>query len=495
MAIDLHFAAFLFVLLHVFRPTLDWLLLVLPLACHRVISWRLLLISEQPGGSENDRSTLGLDQISNGLLQVCLQNSVPFPAGNEAENIAVNPRPRQRCIARVHQVTELTRLPKPPTHARSLPTFADTTQPNGVAARIARRGATVPNVVSYESFAVLQPPTASRSSLENSLYQGSSDLRTEILSLLVIACGTEDEDQPIQDPRLDTMYLSDILSDTDGVLFQSLLDKDATLGKIRERITRLWQEAASGSCLLLLLTGHGDVDNAMKLCNGERIDESYLDELFKILPPKDLRIIVIFDICRENRDKAVAQMSECVSLVWTCSPGQRAFALRFGRFRMPSSFFLIGMFMAFWDMGREPEGRFEDRIRLRVTQLAKLNNHTEHRKACDGCLNARPCRQTFEMRDDFAQDIDLEQARGGLEELYKLLMQIPCFYELSDSVAAFLMDNRPFLRCPTSERSSNTRTLSSRRQKLSFSSSNTRSHTKCWLAQRLDHPVLCVPGV
>ncbi|QRW04282.1 hypothetical protein RhiLY_03281 [Ceratobasidium sp. AG-Ba] len=495
MAIDLYFAALLFVLVHVLRPTLDWLLLVLSLACRHACDDGAIVKYEQPGGSENDRSALGVNQLSNGLLQVCLQNSVPFPGGNEAENIAVKPRHRQRCIARVHEVTELTRQPKPPTHARSLPTFTDTMQPKGISARVARRGATVPNVVSYESFAILQTPTTSRNSLENSLYQGSSDLRTDILSFLVIACGTEDEGQPIQDPRLDTMYLYDILNDADGILFESLLERDATLDKIRKRTTQLWEEAASGSCLLLLLTGHGDIDNAMKLCGGERIDEAYLDELFKSLPPKNLRVIVIFDICRENRDKAVAPMSECVSLVWTCSPGQRAFALRFNSFCMPSSFFLIGLFMAFWDMGRDPEGRFEDQLRLRITQLARFNNHVEHRKACQNCQSGELCPQTFEMRDAFAQDIDLEQARGSLEELHKLLMRIPRFYELSNAVAAFIMDNRPFLRCPMSEQSSNARALSSRGQKLSFSSSNARSLIEHWLAQRLGHPVLSIPGV
>jgi hypothetical protein len=155
------------------------------------------------------------------------------------------------------------------------------------------------------------------------LYIGSSGLlEITILSLLVIAYDHKNTDWVIQDPEHDTNYLCEEFKKLDNVLFKSLSDDDATLARIDETITSLWKEAPARAHLLLLLTGHGR-DNAMILHKDELIDESYLNQLFQRLhqnSPRELRVTIVFDICRNNPKKKAMKMDDRVALIWSCSP-------------------------------------------------------------------------------------------------------------------------------------------------------------------------------
>jgi hypothetical protein len=277
-----------------------------------------------------------------------------------------------------------------------------------------QHGGSPPAAEGGQSPAPPPPSTKKPAPLETSLVSGSSDLsKTTALHFLIIAYDHEGTDQFILDPGHDTGYLLQEFKQLSGVLVKSLSGGDATLKGINDTVTALWRDAAPKTILLLLLTGHGD-NNAMELHGGERVDESDLNNLFHKLrqdSPKDLRVAIVFDICRENLEKTAAKMDRHVALVWSCSLGQKSFALNFDAFRMPSSFFLIGLFMASSDV-RKDSGLFEEHLKSRVAQLSKYNCFLVHVRHCKALVHGEmSCPDAFEMQGGFAQDIDLLQSQ------------------------------------------------------------------------------------
>ncbi|KAG9091233.1 hypothetical protein FRC06_000651 [Ceratobasidium sp. 370] len=290
------------------------------------------------------------------------------------------------------------------------------------------------------------------SPLETSLFVGSGDLVERIvLSLLVIAYGQQNTERAIEDPEHDAQYLRELFEKLDGVHFQALSDNEATFSRIDESIRRLWHQAPPNSHLLLLLTGHGN-DNAMELYGpDEVIDESYLNKTFQALyreSPKEVPVTIIFDICRDNKQKLVEEMDDRVALVWTCSLGQKSFAIKFRSFRMPRSLFLIGLFMASSDVFQEL-GSFEERLKLRIDQLARFNRHVDHVSGVPKCMECIPgrklCAEAFVMKEEFAQIIDLSQSQGRMSTVFHLIGQKLPVIQLSETISRFLLNNKPFL--------------------------------------------------
>jgi len=286
--------------------------------------------------------------------------------------------------------------------------------------------------------------------LESTLYVGSSSLVKIAISLLIIAYGHKNTPLAIDDPEHDANYLCTEFKKLDHVRFESLLDNEATLARIEETVTSLWNESPERSQLLLLLTGHGQ-NNAMSLREDEIVDESHLNRLFQKLhqdSPKELRVTIVFDICRDNPTKQAVKMDRRVALVWSCSLGQKAYALKFNAFPMPRSFFLFGLFMASCDVrgdSRQDPGSFEEHLKKRVGEFAKLNSHVAHVQDCKTCIPGRNlCDNAFEMNADLSQDVDLEQSREGLEGLSSLLRRYIHFTEISERLSTFMLNNKPF---------------------------------------------------
>ncbi|KAG8728505.1 hypothetical protein FRC10_004879, partial [Ceratobasidium sp. 414] len=258
------------------------------------------------------------------------------------------------------------------------------------------------------------PPPTKSFPLHQGLYVGSGVI-TEItrLDILVIPNGHQGTNRAIRDPGIDAKCLSEQFGRLEGVTVQSIPDDEVTLDRVKEAITALWEAAQPGCFLLVFLTGHGDDDNAMILPQAGRINELYLDELFQRLRqehPKQLRVGVAFNICRENREKAAAEMHD-VALIWACSLGQRAWAFKFQTLHEPSSVFLLALFIAAYDT-YQGFGIFEDHFKVRVSQLARFNNHVSHVGDCEGCKPPyRFCHEAFIMKDRFRQDVDLGQSQ------------------------------------------------------------------------------------
>ncbi|KAG8688222.1 hypothetical protein FRC08_011543 [Ceratobasidium sp. 394] len=287
------------------------------------------------------------------------------------------------------------------------------------------------------------------SPLKQVLYIGSKDI-TQITSLdiLVVPYGHQGTNKAIKDPGIDAKYLCEQFGKLDNVTVQSIPEDKVTLDRVKEAITARWEAARSGTCLLVLLSGHGDDDNAMTLPQGDRIDESHLDVLFQNLRqkhPKQLRVGIAFNICRDNRGKAAAD-TYSIALIWACSLGQKAWAFKFQTLHEPSSVFLLALLIAAYDTYQRL-GVFEDRLKDWVSRLARFNNHVRHVDDCESCKPpSHFCPEAFVMRDGFRQDVDLEQSQGFLDDLFAFLEKREGFRELSKTVFDFIWARNSFLR-------------------------------------------------
>ncbi|QRW04280.1 hypothetical protein RhiLY_03279 [Ceratobasidium sp. AG-Ba] len=264
------------------------------------------------------------------------------------------------------------------------------------------------------------------SPLTSSLYIGPRVLSKTALTFFMIAYSHEGTQYAIRDPDLDTCYLRELFGRLPGVRFGSLSRSNATLFRIKEKLRQLWDKTPAGTHLVLLLTGHG-ADNAMVLYGDESIDESELVRIIKHFRPNNF-------------------MSQSSSIYAEKIPGQRAWAAEFEEMTIPSSFLLIGFFMASSDASRYPGQTFEECLRLRIAQLSRFNGHLQHRRGCDGCRIRRECPDAFKTSNDYEQDVDLTQAQDALTHLHVLLARWPEFTKRCENVRVYMMGNKPFCK-------------------------------------------------
>ncbi|KAG8709106.1 hypothetical protein FRC09_000859 [Ceratobasidium sp. 395] len=312
--------------------------------------------------------------------------------------------------------------------------------------RPALRGASLPTVRdnNHDPIAIFTPLTTKPIPLKQTLYVGSKDLtRITTLDILVVPNGHCGE---IKDPEIDAKYLCKQFGALGNVNVQRIPEHEVTLDQVNEAITARWKVALPGACLLVFLSGHG-CDNAMELRDNHRIDESHLNSLFQTLRrtnPKPLRVAVIFDICRDNKEKEAVEMHN-VSLIWSCSPGQKTWGFGFETLHEPSSTLLLGLLLAAHTT-YQSSGVFEEQFKTQVTRFARFNNHVTHVAQCNDCKRPNLCSEAFVMRKDFEQNADLRQSQGFLNDLYSFLVEQEQFRDLSKTVYEFMFKNNTFLR-------------------------------------------------
>ncbi|KAG8776603.1 hypothetical protein FRC12_000821 [Ceratobasidium sp. 428] len=310
----------------------------------------------------------------------------------------------------------------------------------------ALRGASLPTVRdnNHDPATIFTPLTTKPAPLKQTLYVGSKDFtRITTLDILVVPNGHGGE---IKDPEIDAKYLCKRFGALGNVNVQRIPEHEVTLDQLNETITARWKAALPGACLLIFLSGHG-CDNAMELRDNSRIDESHLDSLFQTLRrtnPKSLRVAVIFDICRDNKEKEAVEMHD-VSLIWSCSPGQKTWGFGFETLHEPSSTLLLGLLLAA-HITYQSSGVFEEQFKTQVTRFARFNNHVTHVAECNDCKRPNLCSEAFVMRKDFEQDADLRQSQGFLNDLYSFLVEREQFRDLSKTVYEFMFKNNTFLR-------------------------------------------------
>lgn len=288
-------------------------------------------------------------------------------------------------------------------------------------------------------------------SLQRSLEQGSGDILREAfdpsyissLGILVIARSDDGGFRPLKGPQLDLEYITQELEGLPNVVVLSISDRAATMEGVQGATESLWMQAQEGSHLFLFHTGHGG-EKGMMLENKE-IDEQQVQTLLRDLYkkcPKKLWVTIVFDICRDSQLKDAQKMDRHISLIWSCSLGQRAGSLEF-KSRAPGSFLLNALFMAYQDICDNKPGSPDSHLRKRLKQLALYNSYRDHLETevkCGICVRDEiTCANAFVLRAKFRQDIDQSQGLGDLKGLFDFLLRVGYRGRLPDGVVEFFL--------------------------------------------------------
>ncbi|QRV75370.1 hypothetical protein RhiJN_03385 [Ceratobasidium sp. AG-Ba] len=296
------------------------------------------------------------------------------------------------------------------------------------------------------------------------------------LNILIVAKNDEGGDRPLKGPKLDTDYITEDLRNLPNVSVESISDHMATRARIDEAIECLWRTACDKSHLLLLFTGHGG--NRGTIIKDGEIDEEYIQALLQRLNdsfPKELRVISVFDICRDRMDanRVPVKMDRYISLIWSCSIGQVAKSLEFrlpkpceglavyyhflrnwwlswwytpGRHNLsPGSYFLLAAVKAYQDV-TEKKGLLKERFEVRIKQLVRFQSYLHHTSAIDGTPNCTICIRdevwcpnAFDALEQFEQTIDLERYWGHLNRLVEFLQERDYTASLPDVASKFFL--------------------------------------------------------
>ncbi|QRV90064.1 hypothetical protein RhiJN_18082 [Ceratobasidium sp. AG-Ba] len=296
------------------------------------------------------------------------------------------------------------------------------------------------------------------------------------LNILIVAKSDEGGDRPLKGPKLDTDYITEDLRNLPNVSVESISDYMATRARIDEAIECLWRTARDKSHLLILFTSHGGT-RGMTIEDGE-IDEEYIQALLQRLNdfyPKELRVISVFDICRDRMDanRVPVKMDHYISLIWSCSIGQEAKSLEFrlpkpceglavyyhflrnwwlswwytpGRHDLsPGSYFLLAAVKAYQDV-TEKKGLLKERFKVRMKQLVRFQSYLQHTSAIDGIPNCTICIRdevwcpnAFDALEQYEQTIDLERYWGHLNRLVKFLQERDYTASLPDVASKFFL--------------------------------------------------------
>ncbi|CAE6536558.1 unnamed protein product [Rhizoctonia solani] len=221
------------------------------------------------------------------------------------------------------------------------------------------------------------------------------------------------------------------------------LCKEVSLDKIYATIGRLYNESMNipGSELLILLTGHGDSANRMRLHGDEFIDETDLYQFFEQLKLQNTHSTVIptilFDICREG-DKPSREPPEGIGLLWSCSSGEYAHAFRLPyNPRIPHSCFLLALVMG--SCINDPpctsetfKHRVNEQLDRLIVYLKEVYRLRHSKGKCPVCLESE------ELCKEPLQSIDWRSAKaknmGGIIMLAEALLDTEIGQEIHRSI-------------------------------------------------------------
>ncbi|KAG8760685.1 hypothetical protein FRC11_015096, partial [Ceratobasidium sp. 423] len=195
------------------------------------------------------------------------------------------------------------------------------------------------------------PPVASSAPLTASLYER---VRWFILIIAVNHNGRVD---PENDLRFWIATLWD--STHQRVTFKSLAGTKAILKSIEKELALLYYQAwraqgISRSHLLIYLTGEGDGAGGMCLSGATSISSEHIKLWLHQLQEKwklDRPPTVLFDMCRYgvHPNEPIVEMGPDMNIIYSCSPGEGALAMSFGRSEILFSAFALAFVMTSCD--------------------------------------------------------------------------------------------------------------------------------------------------
>ncbi|CAE6351657.1 unnamed protein product [Rhizoctonia solani] len=224
------------------------------------------------------------------------------------------------------------------------------------------------------------------------------------------------------------------------------LSRYTTLDNIKNELRGLYNECKNipNTHLFIYLTSHGDWHNNMIISGYEALSETHL---FELLSEPTIPVTILFDICRKGIVPSVSP-PKGISLIWACSLGERAIALRVRNNNVPHSCFLIALMMSARTPGLQCTSEaLKEMIQWRLHQLIlylrEAHALTHPAGRCLKCMEIpKPCDKPTR------QKIDWEHAEAnGLLELTKILSDS----DIAEEVYQRFMGDPIFLRVNNSD--------------------------------------------
>ncbi|KAG9120086.1 hypothetical protein FRC07_004573 [Ceratobasidium sp. 392] len=282
------------------------------------------------------------------------------------------------------------------------------------------------------------------------------------LHILVVANSHRHTEWKLPGSITNSKFLLELPKHLNNVTARSISDEllPLTPSRVDEAIIAGWKAATPGSIFLVFLAAHGS-HGAMDLDENGQTDAPHLDDLFQKLlegdhkngREKQLEVGVIFDICRDDLQPE-EQVMRHAHLVWSSSAGQKAHDIGydFDKHGLPASCFLLGFLLASYDTrhcSEVVENHFEQHLKARVAQFARLKTHIEHVCRCEDCKLPKDdepadlCPKAFKR--DKEQVPDLARSPGFLNNLY--LSMKDGLYDLAKKTYDFMSAQGHFQKC------------------------------------------------
>ncbi|KAF8674155.1 hypothetical protein RHS04_07403 [Rhizoctonia solani] len=228
-------------------------------------------------------------------------------------------------------------------------------------------------------------PTNDKPPLTTSLYGKSCFRRSTFIVWFILLVGVDDEsnDSEFKDPEHDLEFWRKVLEDPDleseFIRFAILAGSEATLQNIEKALDQLFHDSGAlgipgRTRIFVYFTGEGSGQNTMRLQNNLFLSKKDIDQWLWQLRATwgySQTITLVFDICRVNKDEPFISMHDGVELICSCSPGQKAPALKFAEDTLYSSF-MLAFLIASTVSSRSSIHKLKKDIEQRVVQMTEV---------------------------------------------------------------------------------------------------------------------------
>ncbi|CEL55670.1 hypothetical protein RSOLAG1IB_01682 [Rhizoctonia solani AG-1 IB] len=164
-----------------------------------------------------------------------------------------------------------------------------------------------------------------------------------------------------------------------AIYLVTLAGNEATLENIENALSRLFRDSealgiSGRTRLFVYITGEGNDQNMMHLPNNEVLSKEDVNQwLWKLRATwgYSRTITLVLDICRTNENDPHVNMHDGTELVFSCSPGEEALALKFSR-DTPHSCFMLAFVLASPISARCSSAKLVATVEQRLGQLTEI---------------------------------------------------------------------------------------------------------------------------
>ncbi|CAE6409478.1 unnamed protein product [Rhizoctonia solani] len=226
-----------------------------------------------------------------------------------------------------------------------------------------------------------------KTSLATLLHGDSHFLRPVFFAWFILIVGVDDG---LKDPEHDLDFWKKILGDpelkSEVIRLVTLAGNEATPKNIDKALAQLFHDSEAlgipgRTKLFVYITGEGNDQNMMCLPNKETLSKGNIDQWLQELRTTwgySRPITLVLDICRANKDELYTNMHGGTEFIFSCSPGEKALALKFDR-DTPYSSFMLAFVIASPISSRSSDAKFVAAVEQRLEQLTEVGRQAASR--------------------------------------------------------------------------------------------------------------------